>query len=118
MRLTRRHSPTTDSFHPDFSSPPGAELRQVYEAVERTENLLDETLKLSVAGSYRRDTPASGYWSPEVFRTFGLDQGEEAPPIEVWISMVLRPDFARTAEAAQKAFRERRDYETEFGVRL
>ncbi|HZF41522.1 MAG TPA: AraC family transcriptional regulator, partial [Blastocatellia bacterium] len=42
----------------------------------------------------------------------------EAPPIDVWVSMVLRPDFARTAEAAQRAFRERQDYETAFQIRL
>ncbi|HEV2664454.1 MAG TPA: helix-turn-helix domain-containing protein [Blastocatellia bacterium] len=49
---------------------------------------------------------------------FGLDRAEEAPPIDVWISMVLRPDYERTAEAAQRALRERQDYETEFRVRL
>src|SRR5262249_58522912 len=113
-----KHFFTINDMDPNFPNTPRTELRQAYEAVERAENFLAETLKLSVSGSYLRDTPASGYWSPEVFRIFGLDQAEEAPPIEVWISMVLRPDFARTAEAAQKAFRERRDYETEFGVRL
>lgn len=95
-----------------------AELRQAYEAVERAESLLAEARKSSLSGSYLRDTPASGFWSPEVFRIFDLDLAEEAPPIDIWISMVLRPDFARTAEAAQKAFRERQDYETEFQVRL
>jgi PAS domain S-box-containing protein len=106
----------------NFSNPPGegagAELRRAYEAVERAENILAEAREQSVSGSYLRDTPASGYWSPEVFRIFGLDWAEEAPPIDVWISMVLRPDFSRTAEAAQRAFRERQDYETEFQVRL
>jgi PAS domain S-box-containing protein len=104
----------------NFYNPPGpaAEFRQAYEAVERAESLLAETRKLSVSGSYLRDTLASGYWSPEVFQIFGLDRAEEAPPIDVWVSMVLRPDSARTVEAAQRAFRERQDYETEFQVRL
>jgi AraC-like DNA-binding protein len=102
----------------NFYNPPGAELLQAYEAVERAERLLAEAHKQSVSGSYLRDTPASGYWSPEVFRIFGLDLAEQAPPIDVWISMVLRPDFARTAEAAQRAFREKQDYETEFQIRL
>src|SRR5262249_1212289 len=84
---------------PNFHNPPGAELRQAYEAVERAEHLLAETRKLSVSGSYLRDTLASGYWSPHVFRIFGFEGGEEPPPIDVWISMVLRPDFERTAEA-------------------
>jgi PAS domain S-box-containing protein len=101
----------------NFYNPPGAELLQAYEAVERAERLLAEAHKQSVSGSYLRDTPASGYWSPEVFRIFGLDWAEEAPPIDVWISMVLRPDAARTAEAAQRAFREKQDYETEFQIR-
>jgi PAS domain S-box-containing protein len=94
------------------------ELQQAYEAVERAENLLAEARKSSLSGSYLRNTPASGFWSPEVFRIFGLDWAEEAPPLDIWISMVLRPDFARTVAAAQKAFRERQDYETEFQVRL
>jgi NAD(P)-dependent dehydrogenase (short-subunit alcohol dehydrogenase family) len=32
--------------------------------------------------------------------------------------MALRHDVARTAEAAQRAFREKQDYETEFQIRL
>jgi AraC-like DNA-binding protein len=91
---------------PNFPNPSGAELRQAYKAVELAENLLAETRKLPVSGSYLRDTLASGYWSPQVFRIFGLDRAEEAPPIDVWISMVLRPDAERTAEAAQRAFRD------------
>jgi PAS domain S-box-containing protein len=113
-----KHLFTINDTDPNFHNPQGAELRQAYEAVERAENLLAETRKLSVSGSYLRDTLASGYWSPHVFRIFGLDRAEEAPPIDVWISMVLRPDFERTAEAAQRAIRERQDYETEFRVRL
>ena len=109
---------TINDMDPNFPNTPGTELRQAYEAVERAENFLAETRKLSVSGSYLRDTPASGYWSPQVFRIFGLARAEVAPPIDVWISMVLRPDFDRTAEAAQRAFRERQDYETEFRVRL
>ncbi|MCI0661318.1 MAG: PAS domain-containing protein, partial [Acidobacteria bacterium] len=113
-----KHLFTINDMDPNFPNSPGAELRQAYDAVERAENLLAETRKLTVSGSYLRDTPASGYWSPQVFRIFGLDRAEEAPPIDVWISMVLRPDFEPTAEAAQRAFRERQDYETEFRVRL
>ena len=94
-----KHLFTINDMDPNFHNPPGAELRQAYEAVERAEHLLAETRKLSVSGSYLRDTLASGYWSPHVFRIFGLDRAEEAPPIDVWISMVLRPDFERTAEA-------------------
>src|SRR5262249_5198949 len=97
----------------NFSDPLGA-----YEAIERAEKLLAEAREQSISGSYLRETPASGYWSPEVFRIFGLDLAEEAPPLDVWISLVVRPDIARTSEAAQRAFRERRDYETEFQIRL
>src|SRR5262245_15288647 len=113
-----KHFSTNNDMDPNFPNTPGTELREAYEAVERAENFLAETRKLSVSGSYLRDTPASGYWSPQVVRIFGLDRAEEAPPIDVWISMVLRPDFERTVEAAQRAFRERLDYETEFRVRL
>src|SRR5215475_39489 len=113
-----KHFFTINDMDPNFPNTPRTELRQAYEAVERAENFLAETRKLSVSGSYLRDTPASGYWSPQVFRIFGLARAEEAPPINTWISLVLRPDFERTAEAAQRAFRERQDYETVFRVRL
>lgn len=106
----------------NFPNPPCVnvctELRQAYEAVERVEILLAGLRDSPLSGSYLRDTPASGYWSPEVFRIFGLDWAEEAPPLDAWISMVLCPDLARTTEAAQKAFQERRNYETEFQIRL
>jgi AraC-like DNA-binding protein len=108
-----------NNMDPNFPNPPGAELRQAYEAVARAENLLAEALKLSISGSYLRDAQASGgYWSPEVFRIFGLDRAEEAPPIDVWKSMVLRDDFAHTTEAVQRALRERLEFELEYRICL
>jgi len=95
-----------------------AGLRRAYEAIEVAEKLMAEAREQTISGPYLRDTPASGYWSPEVFQIFALDRAEEAPPLDVWMSLVIRPDVARTSEAAQRAFRERQVYETEFQIRL
>src|SRR5262249_10530675 len=105
---------------PNFSdqSRAEAELRRAYEAVERAEKLLADAGKPSVSGVYLRDTLASGYWSPDIFQIFGLDRAEQAPPINVWVSMALLPDYAGITEAAQRAFRRRQDYEVEFQIRL
>jgi len=105
---------------PNFSDQlrASAELRRAYEATERAEKLLAEAGKLSVSGVYVRDTLAGGYWSADVFQIFGLDRAEQAPPSDVWVSMVLLPDAARTAEATQRAFREKQDFEAEYRVRL
>jgi AraC-like DNA-binding protein len=71
-----------------------------------------------MSGSYLRDSQTSGYWSPEVFQIFGLGRAEKAPPLDVLNTLVLGPDFARIAEATQRAFRERQGLETEYRIRL
>src|ERR1044071_9749298 len=65
-------------------SDPSRRLKHAYEAVARAEKFLAESRKSSHAGSYIRDTLTAGFWSPEVFQTFGFEEAEKAPPLEAW----------------------------------
>jgi AraC-like DNA-binding protein len=93
-------------------------LRVAYEAVEKAETLLAESRKAVRSGLYFRDTLASGYWSPEVFRLFGLREAEKPPPLETWTSMLVGSDKNRVIEAARQAYEEGREYHAEFSLHL
>ena len=80
------------------------EHKRAEEALRESEKLLTQAQQLAQLGSWKF-TPATGktMWSEEMFRIYGLEPVNEAPPFEVLAEMVHREDRQAWGEAIDKA---------------
>jgi PAS domain S-box-containing protein len=106
-----------------------AELRQARDLLEikvmertkelrRSEAYLEEAQKLSKTGSWAR-VSATGemrYWSEECYRVLGFEPQDGLPRFENLLDRVHPDDQHRVRETAERAGREKVDYEVDYRI--
>jgi PAS domain S-box-containing protein len=96
------------------------ERKRAEQALKRNEAYLAEAQKLSHTGSWAYD-PATGkalYWSEEMFRICRLDPRHGFPNRDEFFRLVHPDDRDRVSETAQKGFREKVDFTTDYRLVL
>jgi PAS domain S-box-containing protein len=86
--------------------------------LRRSEAYLEEAQKLSKTGSWAR-VSATGemkYWSEECFRVLGFEPQDGLPRFETFLQHVHPDDRRRVKETAERAGRERVDYEVDYRI--
>src|SRR5258706_7466988 len=62
------------------------------EELRRSQHYLGEAQRLSHIGSWAFNAAGFGYWSPELFKIYGLDPGGKAPSIPEYLALVHPED--------------------------
>ena len=86
--------------------------------LRRSEAYLEEAQKLSKTGSWAR-VSATGemkYWSEECFRVLGFEPQDGLPRFETFLQHVHPDDRRRVKETAERAGREKVDYEVDYRI--
>src|SRR5712671_7367864 len=78
---------------------------------KQTEFYLAEGQRLARTGSWAFNAAGFDYWSPELFRIYGLDPSGKAPTVEEYIELVHPDDREFVAETIQKMFAEGRGFD-------
>jgi PAS domain S-box-containing protein len=68
------------------------QLRRSAQELQRSEFYLSEGQRLSHAGSWAFDSAGFDYWSPELFRIYGLDPASKAPTIQEYLDLLHLED--------------------------
>ncbi|MGA8654545.1 MAG: PAS domain-containing protein, partial [Chthoniobacterales bacterium] len=68
------------------------ERDQLTQDLRRSEFYLNEGQRLAHAGSWAFDSGGFDYWSPELFRIYGLDPAGKAPTIQEYLDLVHPED--------------------------
>jgi len=94
------------------------ERKLTQERLQRSESYLLEAERLTHTGSwgYNPKTGKTTYWSDELFRVFGLDPGPEIP--QDGYRFVHPEDRAGLSECAQRGFRAKAAFATDFRLQL
>ena len=71
--------------------------KQAEEALQRTQFYLREGERIAHIGSWAFDETGH-YWSDELYRIYGLDPQNEAPPVEQYLDLIHPEDRATMAE--------------------
>jgi PAS domain S-box-containing protein len=93
------------------------ERKLAEEALRRSENYLAEAQRLSHTGSWARSSALTGetrYWSEECRRLLGYEPHDAPPSFETFLQRVHPDDQARFKEIAEKAGREKADYQMDY----
>ena len=86
--------------------------------LRRSEAYLEEAQKLSKTGSWAR-VSATGemrYWSEECYRVLGFEPQDGLPRFETFLQHVHPDDQRRVRETAERAGREKVDYEVDYRI--
>jgi PAS domain S-box-containing protein len=86
--------------------------------LRRSEAYLEEAQKLSKTGSWAR-VSATGdmrYWSEECYRVLGFKPQDGLPGFETFLQHVHPDDQGRVRETAERAGREKVDYEVDYRI--
>ena len=86
--------------------------------LRRSEAYLEEAQKLSKTGSWAR-VSASGemrYWAEECYRVLGFEPRDGLPRFETFLQHVHPDDRRRVRETAERAGREKVDYEVDYRI--
>jgi len=86
--------------------------------LRRSEAYLEEAQKLSKTGSWAR-VSATGkikYWSEECYRVLGFEPQDGPPRFETFLQHVHPDDQRRVKESAERAGREKVDYEVDYRI--
>src|SRR5882724_8708711 len=78
---------------------------------KQVELYLAEGQRLAHTGSWAFNAAGFDYWSPELFRIYGLDPSGKAPTVEEYIALVHPDDREFVAETIQKMFAEHRGFD-------
>jgi PAS domain S-box-containing protein len=78
---------------------------------KQTELYLAEGQRLAHTGSWAFNAAGFDYWSPELFRIYGLDPSGKAPTVEEYMELVHPADREFVAETIQKMFAEGRGFD-------
>lgn len=91
--------------------------KRTEENLRRSEAYLAEGERLSHTGSWAWNvTTGDLFWSPELFRIYGLDPATTKPGYPSVMAYVHPEDRARVRRVFEAAVRERRDYELAYRV--
>jgi len=85
-----------------------------------SEAYLAETQHLSHTSSWTWDERRKEYvyLSDEIYHLFGIERGREAELVKTYHNRILPEDKLRVVEAAQRAIRDKTDFEIDFRIRL
>ena len=78
---------------------------------KQAELYLAEGQRLAHTGSWAFNAAGFDYWSPELFRIYGLDPSGKAPTVEEYMELVHPDDREFVAETIQKMFAEHRGFD-------
>jgi formate hydrogenlyase transcriptional activator len=78
---------------------------------KQAELYLAEGQRLAHTGSWAFNAAGFDYWSPELFRIYGLDPSGKAPTLEEYIELIHADDREFVAETIQKMFAEHRGFD-------
>lgn len=78
---------------------------------KQAEFYLSEGQRLAHMGSWAFNAAGFDYWSPELFRIYGLDPGGKAPTVGEYMGLVHPEDRGFVAETIQKMFAEGRGFD-------
>ncbi len=78
---------------------------------KQAEFYLAEGQRLARSGSWAFNAAGFDYWSPELFRIYGLDPSGKAPTVEEYMELVHPDDRKFVAETIQKMFAEGRGFD-------
>src|SRR6266567_1396826 len=78
---------------------------------KQAEFYLAEGQRLAHTGSWAFNAAGFDYWSPELFRIYGLDPSGKAPTVEEYMELVHPDDREFVAETIQKMFAEHRGFD-------
>src|SRR5258705_3468269 len=78
---------------------------------KQAEFYLAEGQRLARSGSWAFNAAGFDYWSPELFRIYGLDPSGKAPTVEEYMELVHTEDRKFVAETIQKMFAEGRGFD-------
>src|SRR5260370_42627623 len=67
-------------------------LRRNAEELQRSEFYLDEWQRLAHVGSWAFDPAGFDYWSPELFRMYGLDPARKPPTFQEYLDCIHPQD--------------------------
>src|ERR1700690_474912 len=74
------------------------QLRRNTHALQRSEFYLAEGQRLGHMGSWAFDPDGFDYWSPELFRMYGLDPAGKAPGVQEYLSFIHPQDHESMAD--------------------
>src|SRR6266849_2448556 len=78
---------------------------------QQAEFYLAEGQRIAHMGSWAFNASGFDYWSPELFRIYGLDPSGKAPTVEEYMGLVHPEDREFVAETIQKMFAEGRGFD-------
>src|SRR5258705_12376454 len=78
---------------------------------KQAELYLAEGQRLAHTGSWAFNAAGFDYWSPELFRIYGLDPSGKAPTLDEYMALVHPDDREFVAETIQKMFAEHRGFD-------
>jgi PAS domain S-box-containing protein len=87
------------------------QLRRNTHALQRSEFYLAEGQRLGHMGSWAFDPDGFDYWSPELFRIYGLDPAGEAPSVQKYLDCVHPRDRESMAELINRLVAEARPFD-------
>ena len=82
------------------------QLRRNSQTLQRSEFYLAEGQRLGHMGSWAFDPDGFDYWSPELFRMYGLDPAGEAPSIQKYLDFIHPQDRQSMAELINRLVEE------------
>jgi PAS domain S-box-containing protein len=74
------------------------QLHRNADALQRSEFYLAEGQRLGHMGSWAFDPEGFDYWSPELFRMYGLDPGAKAPSVQEYLGFMHPQDHESMAD--------------------
>jgi two-component system cell cycle sensor histidine kinase PleC len=93
------------------------DIKNQEKALLRRENQLTEAESIARMGHWHWTIGATEMeWSAELYRIFGVEEGEFKPTLESMNKMVHRGDISRLNQAFQRALIEENDYDMEFRI--
>jgi formate hydrogenlyase transcriptional activator len=78
---------------------------------KQAEFYLAEGQRLALTGSWAFNAAGFDYWSPELFRIYGLDPSGKPPTLEEYMELIHPDDREFVAETIQKMFAEHRGFD-------
>jgi PAS domain S-box-containing protein len=97
-----------------------SERKRTEEKLRQSEAYLAEAQRLSGTGSWAR-VSATGemrYWSEECFRVLGFDPADGPPAFKAFLERIHPDDRCKVSSLAEKAAREKVDYEIDYRIVL
>ena len=96
------------------------ERKHAEEELRRSESYLADAQKLSHTGSWAVDVASMEniYWSPEMYRIFGLDPAPKPPSYSEVSRLRLHPDDTSYHGIVEQAIRDKTDFEADYRLLL